>query len=233
MIKIIFFDVFGTLVDWRKSLMGQIKEDNILNGDDLFVEKFVINWRLEYQPILDKVNNKQIPWMTLDKLHLLSLNNALKKMKIDYVSESNKKKMIFYWHRLNPWDDTKEAIISLNKKFLTSSLSNGNIYLQKNLIKYAGLELNFLVSAESVKLYKPNINVYLSAAESIGFHPNNCALVASHRNDLKAASKAGFFTTFIKRGTEYGKFSYKFPKTNFIPNLSVGKLTEIKKNLIT
>ena len=71
MIKIIFFDVFGTLVDWRKSLMGQIKKDNILNGDDLFVEKFVINWRLEYQPILDKVNNKQIPWMTLDKLHLL------------------------------------------------------------------------------------------------------------------------------------------------------------------
>ena len=95
MIKIIFFDVFGTLVDWRKSLMGQIKEDNILNGDDLFVEKFVINWRLEYQPILDKVNNKQIPWMTLDKLHLLSLNNTLKKMKVDYVSESNKKNMIF------------------------------------------------------------------------------------------------------------------------------------------
>ena len=143
MIKIIFFDVFGTLVDWRKSLMGQIKGDNILNGDDLFVEKFVINWRLEYQPILDKVNNKQIPWMTLDKLHLLSLNNTLKKMKVDYVSESNKKKMIFYWHKLNPWDDAKEAIISLNKKFLTSSLSNGNIYLQKNLIKYAGLELNF------------------------------------------------------------------------------------------
>ena len=101
MIKIIFFDVFGTLVDWRKSLMDQIKEDNILNGDDLFVEKFVINWRLEYQPILDKVNNNQIPWMTLDKLHLLSLNNTLKKMKVDYVSESNKKKMIFYWHKLN------------------------------------------------------------------------------------------------------------------------------------
>ncbi len=66
MIKIIFFDVFGTLVDWRKSLINQIKEDNIFNDDDLFLEKFVINWRLEYQPILNKVNNKQIPWMILD-----------------------------------------------------------------------------------------------------------------------------------------------------------------------
>lgn len=229
MIKIIFFDVFGTLVDWRKSLIDQIKENNIFNGDDLFVEKFVINWRLEYQPILDKVNNKQIPWMILDELHLLSLNKTLKKMKVDYVSKSNKKKMILYWHRLNPWDDAQKAIISLNKTFLTSSLSNGNIYLQKNLIKYAGLELNFLTSAESFKLYKPNINVYLRAAESVGLNPNNCALVASHRNDLKAASKAGFFTAFIKRSTECGQFSHKFPKTDFIPNISVGKLTEIKK----
>ncbi len=232
MIKIIFFDVFGTLVDWRKSLINQIKEDNIFNDDDLFLEKFVINWRLEYQPILNKVNNKQIPWMILDELHLKSLNNVIKKMKIDYISEANKKKMILYWHRLNPWNDSQEALISLNKKFLTSSLSNGNIYLQKNLIKYAALEINFLTSAESFKLYKPNINVYLRAAESLGFHPNNCALVASHRSDLKAASKAGFFTIFIKRSTEYGQFSHKFPKTDFNPCISVEKLTEIKKKLI-
>ena len=147
------------------------KEDNILIDDDLFVEKFVINWRLEYQPILDKVNNKQIPWMTLDKLHLLSLNNTLKKMEVDYVSESNKKKMIFYWHRLNPWDDAKEAIISLNKRFLTSSLSNGNIYLQKNTLGQIG-KINCFQRLDSFNSIFMSLLSYGASGLSISLNPN-------------------------------------------------------------
>ena len=115
--------------------------------------------------------------------------------------------MIFYWHRLNPWDDAKE-IIFLIKNFLLAVFQM-EIYIAKNLIKYAGLELNFLVSAESVKLYKPNINVYLSAAKSIGFHLNSCALVASHRNDL--ASKAGFLL-LIKKVLNMENFLINFLK---------------------
>ena len=82
MLKAIFFDVFGTLVDWRKSLIDQIIKTKIIKENEEFIEQFVINWRLEYQPILNKVNNKKISWATLDDLHLISLNKTLKKMKI-------------------------------------------------------------------------------------------------------------------------------------------------------
>ena len=92
MIKAIFFDIFGTLVDWRGSLIDQIKQEKIFNNDDLFIEKLVVNWRLEYQPILNKVNNKKTPWMLLDELLLLTLNNTFKKMKVNNVSENKKKK---------------------------------------------------------------------------------------------------------------------------------------------
>ena len=92
MIKAIFFDIFGTLVDWRGSLIDQIKQEKIFNKDDLFIEKLVVNWRLEYQPILNKVNNKKTPWMLLDELLLLTLNNTFKKMKVNNVSENKKKK---------------------------------------------------------------------------------------------------------------------------------------------
>ena len=120
----------------------------------------------------------------------------------------------------------------LQKKYVTCSLSNGNINLQKNLFKYAGLNFNFIFSAEHFKKYKPHPTVYLGAASNLGVNPENCFLVASHKSDLQAASKLGFNTIFIKREDEYGKFSKKFKKTLFKPNLSINSLEDLKKLII-
>ena len=35
------------------------------------------------------------------------------------------------WHKIKPWDDSCIAIDQLNKNYITASLSNGNILLQK------------------------------------------------------------------------------------------------------
>ena len=113
MLKAIFFDVFGTLVDWRKSLIDQIIKTKIIKENEEFIEQFVINWRLEYQPMLNKVNNKKISWTILDDLHLISLNKTLKKMKVTSLNETNKKEMINYWHNLNPWNDRIKPFLSL------------------------------------------------------------------------------------------------------------------------
>ena len=233
MIKAIFFDIFGTLVDWRKSLITQINQEKILNNNNLLIDKLVINWRLEYQPILNKVNNRKIPWMLLDELHMMTLNKTLKKMKIDHLSENKKKRMVHFWHKLIPWQDTRKGLSDLNKSFITSSLSNGSIKLQQNLIEYAKLELNFITSAESFKVYKPDLSVYVRAASSLGFRVNECALVASHKNDLKAASEVGFYSIYVNRDKEYGNYGFKFPKTDFTPNINVNKLTNLAEKIQT
>ncbi|PPR26223.1 MAG: (S)-2-haloacid dehalogenase 4A [Alphaproteobacteria bacterium MarineAlpha9_Bin4] len=225
--KALFFDIFGTLVDWRTSLISEIKKNKIIKENDLYIEKFVINWRLEYQPILNEVNKKKIPWMLLDELHFISLNHVLKKMKINHLSENQKRELIYCWHKLRPWSDSVNGLISLNEKFITSSLSNGSIALQKNLVKHANLKFNFLISAENFKKYKPDLSVYLRAATTLGFKPQECGLVASHKNDLLAASKVGFNTIFIKREKEYGNFFYKFPKTSYEPNISISSLDNL------
>ena len=147
MTKAIFFDIFGTLVDWRGSLIKNLRKSRVFDGyDDSFIELLVINWRLEYQPILNKVNKKKIPWMILDDLHLISFNNILKKMSIDHVTENQKKDLVFLWHKLYPWKDSIKSLNILQKKYVTCSLSNGNINLQKNLFNYAGLNFNFIFS---------------------------------------------------------------------------------------
>ena len=63
----------------------------VFEKNDSFIELLVINWRLEYQPILDKVNKNKIPWMLLDDLHLISLNTVLKKMKVKNITEDKKR----------------------------------------------------------------------------------------------------------------------------------------------
>ena len=158
MVKAIFFDIFGTLVDWRTLLIENIESSGVIKEKYSFLEELVINWRLEYQPILNKVNKDFIPWMLLDQLHLISLNNILKNMHINYLSDNEKKKLVFFWHKLKPWEDSVNGLKSLGEKYITSSLSNGNIELQKNLFKYANLDFNFIISAENFKRYKPDLD---------------------------------------------------------------------------
>ena len=119
----------------------------------------------------------------------------------------------------------------MSKEYLTASLSNGNIKLQKNLIKYAKLKFDFLFSAEHFKKYKPHRKVYIGAIETLNLNPNQCALVASHKNDLLAASKIGMKTIFINRKDEYGKFKGEFKETNFTPDIKVSKITDISKEI--
>ncbi len=232
MTKAIFFDIFGTLVDWRTSLIKSIRKSAMLESDDSFIELLVINWRLEYQPILNKVNKKKMPWMILDDLHLISLKNVLKKMNIEHLSENQKKDLVFLWHKLKPWKDSIKGLNDLGKSYITASLSNGNINLQKNLFRYANLNFNFIFSAENFKKYKPESSVYLGAASNLGLDPRECFLVASHKNDLLAADKAGFKTIFIRRESEYGNYSEKFKEQPFKANLSISSLEDLKEIVI-
>ena len=229
MIKAIFFDIFGTLVDWRASLIKNISKSEIFHKNDSFIEQFVINWRLEYQPILSKVNKKKIPWMILDDLHLISLNTVLKKMEVQNITKEQKKELVFLWHKLEPWEDSIKGLKLLARNYITCSLSNGNISLQKNLLKYAKLDFNFIFSAENFKKYKPDLSVYLGAANNLGLVPTECVLVASHKSDLLAANQAGYNTIFIQRENEYGDYSEKFKEKPFKPNFTIKSLEDLKK----
>ena len=231
MIKALLFDLFGTVVDWRTSIIGQAKLINFSKNIKIDWEEFVINWRLKYQPIMEKVNKKIIPWRTLDELHEITLNEVCKEMNIRCLKETDKKKLILLWHKLDPCSDSCEAINELSKEYITASLSNGNILLQKNLIKNAKLNFDFIFSAEHFKKYKPEKIVYLGAANFLNLSPKDCALVASHKSDLLAASKLGLKTIFIFRANEFGRYKNKFREVRFNADINVNSLLEISDEI--
>ena len=231
MIKALFFDLFGTVVDWRSSIVAQAKLIKFSQNIKVDWEKLVINWRLKYQPIMEKVNKKKIPWKTLDELHEITLNEVCNEMNIRFLTDTDKKKLIMFWHKLDPWSDSCEAIKKLSENYITASLSNGNIILQKNLIKNAKLNFDFIFSAEHFKKYKPEKTVYLGAANYLNLLPEDCALVASHKSDLLAASKLGFKTIFINRANEYGIYKNKFKEVTFNAEIIVNSLMEVSNKI--
>ena len=231
--KAFFFDIFGTLVDWRSSIISGLKNLEIFNNRLSELELFVINWRKEYQPILNQVNENSIGWKTLDELHEITLETVLDKMNFSNITNEEKKYLIMLWHKLKPWSDSCKAIKQLNEKYITASLSNGNITLQKQLFKYANLNFDFIFSAEHFKKYKPNKIVYKGAVEMLNLKIDQCVLVASHKNDLHAAANFGMKTIYIKRPLEYGSFRNEFNEKTFKADLEISSLnnilTDIKK----
>jgi 2-haloacid dehalogenase len=198
-VKALIFDVFGTVVDWR----GSIVAEGAVLLPDLDWARFADRWRAGYAPAMDKVRRGELPWMNLDRLHRALLEDLLVEFQVQ-LSESEKDHWNRVWHRLKPWPDTVTGLTLLKQRYTIAPLSNGNVALLTNMAKRAGLPWDLILSAELAKHYKPDREVYLVAVDLLGLKPEEVMMCAAHRNDLVAAREAGLRTAFIHRPDEFG-----------------------------
>lgn len=203
-IKALTFDVFGTVVDWRNSIIQEGAKLDAYLPESIDWPAFADAWRAGYEPAMDRVRKGDLPWVNIDALHSLILDELLEKFQItsltaDQISHFNKA-----WHRLVPWPDVREGLGQLRKHFVVATLSNGNVALLTNLSKNADLRWDCILSSELAGHYKPDAEVYLKAAQLLSLAPEEVMMVAAHNRDLEAASAVGFKTAFVYRTNEYG-----------------------------
>ena len=203
-VKALVFDTFGTVVNWRASVIAEGVAWGRAKSLDVDWAQFADDWRLGYGPAMDRVRKGEIPWTRLDDLHRMILEDLLNKYKIRGLTEEEKINWTYVWRRLKPWPDSVEGLTRLKKKYIIAPLSNGNIALMTNLAKFAGLPWDAILGAELAKHYKPDREVYLSAAYYLDLKPEEIMMVAAHRSDLDAARSLGLGTGFIYRPDEYG-----------------------------
>ena len=203
-LRALFFDTFGTIVDWRGSIIAEGAAWGKAKGINIDWARFADRWRSGYQPAMEKVRNGEIPWTKLDRLHRLLLDELLKEFGIHGLTEPDKENWNHVWHRLKPWPDSIPGLTRLKKRFTIAPLSNGNVSLLADMAKHAGLPWDLILSAELARRYKPDREVYLSAVELLSLRPEEVMMVAAHRGDLDAARAAGLRTAFIHRPDEYG-----------------------------
>ena len=199
------FDVFGTVVDWRTSIASegeQLAFKKGIKGVDWFA--FSDAWRRGYTPAMDRVRKGDLPWTTIDNLHRIILDPLLEQFNIVGLTEDEKKDFNRAWHRLTPWPDAVTGLRRLRSKFIIAPLSNGNMSLLTNMAKYSRLPWDCILSAELSRHYKPDPEVYQTAADLLGLPTERVMMVAAHPFDLKAAEAVGMRASYVSRPLEFG-----------------------------
>jgi len=203
-IKALTFDTFGTVVDWRATIINDFRAFGQRTGIDIDWEAFTDDWKACYRPGMDAVRSGEWPWRTVDSIYRQKLDEILPKYGVDGLSEDEKVYLNRVWHRLNPWPDALAGLARLRKKYVISPLSNGDVSCLVNMAKHGGLPWDVILCAEIFRHYKPDPEVYLGAIELLGCKPHEVMMVAAHNYDLRAARSHGMRTGFVPRPTEYG-----------------------------
>ena len=202
--KALIFDVFGTVVDWRGSVIRDLEELGVDKDLDADWPAFADAWRDRYAPSMDRVRRSELPWTRLDDLHRASLEELLDEFSVEGFSQEEKDHLNKVWHRLDPWPDAVEGLKRLKERYIIAPLSNGNVSLLTNMAKRAHLPWDLILSAELVRHYKPDPETYLSAPDLLDLRPEEVMMVAAHVNDLRAARENGLRTAYVPRPLEFG-----------------------------
>jgi 2-haloacid dehalogenase len=204
-VKALLFDTFGTLVDWRGSLIADFTAWGKERGIDADWVALVDGWRGAYRPSMEEVRrHPERGFLTLDELQRRSIEPLAAQLGITGLSKDDFDRLTLGWHRLTPWPDSVSGLTRLKTKFIISPLSNGNVALMTNLAKHAGLPWDLILCAEIFQRYKPDPRVYRGAVKLLGLEPHQVMLVAAHNYDLIDARGCGLRTCFVPRPQEHG-----------------------------
>jgi 2-haloacid dehalogenase len=228
-LRVLLFDVFGTLVDWRSSLIeiaGATEGHSDARADWAGI---VDDWRRAYQPAMDRVR-QGATWRDLDGLQRETLADVLDRHGVD-LPAADRESLVGGWRRLRPWPDSREGLDRLRRRHVTATLSNGHIALLADLLKFADLRVDAVLSAQLAGCYKPDAKVYLTALRLLECQPEDAGMVATHASDLRAAASLGLRPIFVSRPLEWGARTHPADSPELDGLLETAGLVELAEAL--
>ena len=230
-IRALVFDVFGTVVDWRGSIIREVKALARAKKLDLDAEAFADAWRAGYHPAMARVRSGELGWTRIDDLHRLILDDLLVRFGVRGLEEAEIEQLNRVWHRLKPWPDSRAGLKAMKKSRIIGTLSNGNVLLLADMAKFGGLPWDVIFSGEIFRHYKPDPETYLGACELLSMRPAEVMMVAAHKSDLFAAKACGLATAFVKRPLEHGPGVKKDLKSEGAFDLNASDFLDLARRL--
>lgn len=195
-VKALFFDVGGTVFDWKNTARENIQKLADQKGEPIDSEAFANEWRAEMFKVHTQVRQGNLPWMNADAMHLRALVN----MATDYplLNHIDKESLVeSTWSHLQPFAGAPEAINRLRTKYTVVVLT---ILSWENIVcssKRAQVQWDGILSCEFLGYYKPSLQAYLKAIQLLGLKPSEAMMVAAHEADLAAAQTVGLHTAYV------------------------------------
>src|SRR3954467_2155686 len=101
-VKALVFDVFGTVVDWRSSLIDDFTKWSEKRGIKADWTALVDGWRGVYIASMDDVRkHPERGYVILDDLHRRSLEKLVAQFSIQGLTEADLHYLTMGWHRLH------------------------------------------------------------------------------------------------------------------------------------
>jgi 2-haloacid dehalogenase len=232
-VRLLIFDVFGTLVDWRTSIARTLQSTlgAVLGGASsgavggalggaserasegtsggaqrgaVTAQSLADAWRAAYQPSMQRIRSGERGYVPLDVLHRENLDTVLAAHGLSHVDDATRVALTLAWHRLDAWPDVGAGLKALREQVMLAPCSNGNVALMADLARHNGWHWDAIVGADMARDYKPAAIVYRRAVEVFGCRPEHVMMVAAHSSDLEAAAREGLRTAFVARPDEHG-----------------------------
>ncbi len=203
-LKVLAFDVFGTVVDWRGGVVAEMEAIAKERHRSVEAAKFADAWRSKYLPYVNRIRIGEMPWQVLDGVHRASLREVVTELSLQWLSPEDLDRLVFAWHHLPPWPDAVDGMSRLRSGYVLTTLSNGGMAHLVDLNRAVRLPFDCVLSTELVKTYKPDPRVYRLVPDLLAIRPEESMMVASHVYDLAAAAGQGMRTAFVRRPREWG-----------------------------
>jgi 2-haloacid dehalogenase len=193
--RTVVFDVFGTVVDW----FGTIVRAGERIDSKIDWKGVAAGWLEGYRGRVENVRLGNRPWDKLDVLLQEAFQDITPKYGLNRLDSDTLSRLGSIWHALEPWPDTLAALRRLQRRFIISALSNGNMLLLADMAKAGHLDWDCILSAELVRAYKPADALYKLAIDCLGSGPRQVLYVAAHKWDVQAGQAAGLCAGYVLR----------------------------------
>jgi len=195
-VKGLFFDVGGTVFDWKNTARENIHKLADEKGEIIDSDAFANAWRAEMFKVHTQVRQGNLPWMNADHMHLQALVNMADDYPLlDRIDKTSLVEMT--WSHLKPFSGAAQAIDRLRTRYTVVVLT---ILSWESIVqssKRARVQWDGILSCEFLGYYKPSLQAYLKATGLLGLKPSEAIMVAAHEGDLAAARAAGLLTAYV------------------------------------
>jgi 2-haloacid dehalogenase len=203
-VRAFVFDAYGTLFDVHAAIARH------RDAAGLEADRFSEIWRtkqLEYAWMLSAAGHYLDFWTLTER----ALDYAF--ARCPTVDRALRSALLDCYFKLDAFPDAHPALTALKTKGMrTAILSNGSPRMLEAAVEAAQLgdQLDAVLSVDTIRIYKPRMEVYALVTDAFALAPADVAFVSSNRWDVMGATAFGFKCVWVNRANmpeEYPEFA--------------------------
>jgi 2-haloacid dehalogenase/putative hydrolase of the HAD superfamily len=223
MIKAVFLDFYGTLVEEDDKIVSSIVDNiasksNIKNINRNDIGQF---WWKEFISLCNVHNGKN--FKLKKEIEYISLKDTALKFESNINIENELEKQFYYWKKPSIFS---VSIFFLEKiQFPVIIVSNIDRNEILEAIAYSKIDVKNIITSEDTLYYKPNENMFKIAMEQNNLDANEIIHIGdSLSNDILGANNVKIKSIWLNR-------EGKQNKSNAVPDMIAKDFIEIIKNI--